>query len=223
MKDKISVLIVDDQKLFSESLSSIISSISDEINIIAKAMDGIEAIEKVRELKPDVILMDLNMPRMNGVEATRKILQEFPSTRILMLATFENDEAVYTALSYGALGYLLKDVSAHTLVASIKAVYEGLVSFSPNIAANIARKNIESKHGDIENRHSFNLLDSEIRDFTEREKTILEMMLKGTKNRNIADELHIGEQTVRNYVHTIYTKLNVHDRYELLSLLNRKS
>ena len=140
MSNKIRVLLADDQRLFTESICTLISNYAEDIEIIGIAATGAEAVRLAETLQPQVILMDVRMPGMDGVKATEKILKSFPQIRIMMLSTFDEDEYVKEALHQGASGYLLKDISPTELIASIRAIKEGSVQISPSVAAKLVEQ-----------------------------------------------------------------------------------
>jgi DNA-binding NarL/FixJ family response regulator len=214
---KIKVLLVDDQILFVESLRTVLES--ENFDVIGMVTDGQLALESIDINIPDVILMDVRMPNMNGVECTRIIKTKYPEVRILMLTTFDDDEYVIEALNYGAAGYLLKDVHSSELVSAIHAVYEGGVLIAPRVATNIFRK-LSQQSGEKQKVEKplnqpdwFNSLNN-------REKEILILMAKGMDNKEIAKQLYVGEQTIKNYVSIIYSKLGVRDRALVSKMVN---
>jgi len=214
MHKGIRLLLADDQKLFTESMRTIIERYSDDIEVVGAATTGVEAVEMARQLKPEVILMDVRMPGLNGVEATRAILDEFPAIRIMMLSTFDEDEYVTEALRLGAAGYLLKDISPSELIASIRAIKEGTVQISPSIASKLVDQ-LYSRDGT--HPHGFGGFDN----LSQRESEICTMIAKGYGNKQIAAELFIAEQTVRNHVSSIYSKLGIQDRFQIIQLMNK--
>ena len=212
----IRLLIVDDQSLFAESLKTSLINYAPDIDIIGVAADGQKATEMAIELKPEIILMDVYMPILDGVEATHQILQQNPSTRIVMLSTFGEDEYLRKALEHGASGYLLKDISPTELIASIRALRSGVIQISPQIVERL----VLSLH---EARASSSKLEKRFESFqrlTKRERDVFFLLATGCENKKIADRLGLAEQTVRNQVCTIYSKLGVHDRFEIIQLAN---
>ncbi len=216
MGDKIRVLLADDQKLFTESIRTLIESYAEDIEIVAVATNGAEAVKLAQRFKPQVILMDVRMPEMNGVEATRRILAEFPSTRIMILSTFDEDEYVREALHLGAAGYLLKDISPAELIASIRAIKEGAVQISPSVATKLVDQLYRREGAAPAQLEWYDAL-------SQREKEICAMIAKGHGNKQIARELSIAEQTVRNHVSSIYSKLGIKDRFQIIQLANKLS
>ncbi len=216
--EKINVLLVDDQLLFVESLRVVLEKMVNDIQVVGIAHDGQQAIELAASLHPDVILMDVRMPGINGVESTRVIKRQFPEIRVLMLTTFEDDEYVIEALNCGAVGYMLKNVPPAELVAAIRAVYEGNVLIASKVATNLVKKLVNPKPGDGEAKAA---APDWLNELSNREKEILSLIGQGHDNKEIAKKLYIGEQTVRNYVSIIYYKLGVRDRVLVAQMANK--
>ncbi len=208
--EKIKVLLVDDQTLFVESLKTVLEKEAEDIIIVGKAFNGRDALDMAASREPDVILMDVRMPEMNGVESTRAILEKFPDIKVLMLTTFDDDEYVMEALRFGAVGYLLKNVSSAELVAAIHAVNEGVVSIAPKVASKLVNKLFQPADERMLAKEP--VPPAWINELSHREKEILSLIAKGYDNKEIAKKLYIGEQTVKNYVSIIYYKLGVRDR-----------
>lgn len=209
--EKIKVLLVDDQILFVESLRMVLEKMTNDIIVVGVAQNGREAVELASALQPNVILMDVRMPEMNGVESARIISDRFSEIRIIMLTTFDDDEYIIEALKYGASGYLLKNVPPADLIAAIRAVFEGNVLMAPKVASKLVEKLVnttEDKPSVDITLNSPDWLDQ----LSNREKEILSLIAQGYDNREIAKRLYIGEQTVRNYVSIIYCKMGVKDR-----------
>jgi DNA-binding NarL/FixJ family response regulator len=207
--DSLSVLIADDQVLFAESLSYVLRGAGAGIEVIGIAADGERALEMVERRQPDVILMDVRMPRIDGVEATRLIHRRYPEVRIVMLTTFDDDEYVYYAVKHGAVGYLLKNIRPDDLVHSLKAVAAGGTLFTRSISSKVIKAG-EGAAGD---------LDAMLADLTVREREVLALVMDMRNNRQIAERLSLSEQTVRNYVHSLYDAFEVKDRMELIQRL----
>ena len=221
--DTIRVVLVDDQVLFAKSLKTVLETYTEDIKIVGLVHNGEEAIECARSTQPDIVLLDVRMPGMDGVKAAHIIHEELPKIQVIMLTTFDDDEYVREALQYGAVGYLLKDIDPSELIASIRAVYKGSVLISPAVAAKLV-KHIEhfAKHPDAPSGNSFTVppwLDS----LTKREKEVLSMLAKGYNNKEISNLLFIAEQTVRNHVSTIYSKLGIHDRIKTMQMALKAS
>jgi DNA-binding NarL/FixJ family response regulator len=214
---KIKVLIVDDQELFAHGLEIILRGHGrEEISVVGTAANGKEAVAKAEALRPDVVLMDVRMPVMDGVEATRIIHQRDASIRILILTTFDDDQYVADALANGAQGYVLKNVKADDLVTSIKAVYAGNLYVSSAVGTRLirhARADMQRATGrPIEYQGEINYLLSTFETLKSREAEILHLILQDYDNQEIAQRLFIAEQTVKNYVTVIYDKIGVRNR-----------
>ena len=212
MRGKVRVLLADDQRLFAESISTLIREYADDIEIVGIASNGKEAVRLAEALEPHLVLMDVRMPGLSGVEAAKEILSRLPKTRIMMLSTYDEDEYVKEALRLGASGYLLKDISPTELIASIRAIRGGAVQISPSVAARLVER-LSDKRGELPALQGYSSL-------TQREKQIFVMLSKGYVNKQIAKELFIAEQTVRNHVSLIYSKLGIKSRFELIRLAN---
>lgn len=214
------VLIVDDQLLFAKSLQTFITNYAEDMIVIGIASDGHQAVEMARELSPDVILMDVYMKKMNGVRATRYIHSEFPTIKILMLSTYDEDDNVKQAILAGASGYLLKDISPTELIISIRSLQSGILQISPSVVHALLKKTY------VEGTNSTNKLASDpfqklTQNLTKREREIFILLATGYENDMIVEKLNISEQTVRNYISTIYDKLNIKDRFEIIRLANQ--
>ncbi len=219
MSDRIAVLLADDQLLFVESLKTVLETRAADLSIQDIAHNGLEAVEAVRRRKPDIILMDIRMPVMDGVEATRLIHQEYPDVAIMMLTTFDDDEYVTEALKVGAAGYLLKDSPPNELIAAIRSLLQGSVIISPQVANKLLRIGDAGKK-----RESAAEAEPEVLKFlSRREIEILRLIGQGEDNTGIADKLFISEQTVKNHVSVIYSKLNIHNRIKVMQLADRFS
>lgn len=211
--EKIKIVLVDDQTLFVESLKTVLETRTDDLQVVGVANDGKRAVEVVAETSPDIVLMDVRMPLMNGVESTKLIKERFPDMRVLMLTTFDDDQYVVEALRLGAVGYLLKNMPPAELISAIRAVYEGGVLISPQVANKLLGliTNAQSKVEELpENNRDHSLVNQ----LSSREKEILRLMAEGLDNKEIAAKLYIAEQTVKNYVSVIYSKLGVRDRVQ---------
>lgn len=212
--NEIKVLLVDDQMLFVESLRTVLETRAEEIRVVGVALNGREALELASKEKPDVVLMDVRMPEVNGVECTRILKERFPEVKVLMLTTFDDDEYVVEALRLGAAGYLLKDVPPTDLISTIRAVYRGGVMISPKVASKLVEKLVQVSHGEPEQLSSSPQSPVWLGELSNREKDILRLLAKGYDNKEIAKRLYIAEQTVKNYVSIIYSKMGVKDRVQ---------
>ena len=197
--DKISVLIVDDHPVVRQGLHSFLQ-LQNDLEIVGEAADGLEAVEKVDELLPDVVLMDLVMPKVDGIAAIRRITALSPSTRVLVLTSFSDDDKVFSAIKAGALGYLMKDSSPADLAEAIRAVYRGEPSLDPEIAKKLMDQLSKGEEVIAEE------------DLTTREKDVLRLIARGNSNKEIAASLNISEKTVKNHVTNILQKLHLSDR-----------
>jgi DNA-binding NarL/FixJ family response regulator len=202
---RISMVVADDQRLFRESIAGLLAA-ELFISVVGVASNGLEAIELVRQSRPDFILMDVKMAQMDGIEATRRIKAEFPETKIILLTTFVTDGYVLEGLAAGANGYILKDISAVGLISAIRAVDNGEQVTAPDITSRmlqlLEKKNTLKGHG----YHSL----------TAREMEMLALIARGKLAKEISRTLAISEKTVRNHISSIYRKLNVFDRSQLV-------
>ena len=217
MTNKYRTIIADDHVLFAESLKIVLSMRARDLEVVGVAYNGEDAVRLVNELEPDIVLMDVRMPTMDGVEATRIIHERHPAVKIMMLTTFSDDKYVYDAMSHGAEAYLLKDVSPNELIASIRATLNGAVLISPSVAAKVINLSHETSRRDLQSRlgpedHGRQL-------FSERDRRILKLIAEGFDNRTIAERLFLAEQTVKNRVSDIYSRLGVHNRIQAIKML----
>ena len=200
MSDPIRLLIVDDHELVRQGFIAMMS-VEPNLDVVGEAADGVEAVELARSLQPDVILLDLAMPRKDGIEATREIRVDNPNARILIITSFAEDEKVFQAVKAGALGYLLKDSSPEALLRAINAVYEGRLSLHPDIALKL----IEELNRPLDQPPTEDPL-------TEREEEVLILVAKGLSNKEIAERLVVTERTVSAHVSNILGKLHLANR-----------
>ena len=202
MKDKVRVLIVDDHPLFREGMRGRLDRVG-EITVVGEAASGDEAVDLARELEPHVILMDIKMPGLNGIEATREIRQASPEVGVLVLTMFEDDDSVFAAMRAGANGYLLKGSGGEEVVYAIRAVASGEAVFGAGVAERII--GFLSGPRPATPRRAFPEL-------TEREEEVLSLVAQGKSNQEIASRLFVSLKTVRNHVSNILLKLQVADR-----------
>ena len=204
------VLLVDDHALFRQGLAGLLSS-QDGIEVVGEAADGAEALEKARELVPDLILMDINMPTVNGLEATRLIKGELPHTRIVMLTVSEDDHDLFEAVKNGAEGYLLKTLKATELFELLKGVFQGEAPISPTMARKLLSEFAQlSRHQNHESDGDHGAADS----LTRREREVLQYLSDGAPDKEIANRLCISQRTVKNHVHNILEKLQLQNRVQ---------
>lgn len=208
---KIRVLITDDQTELAQELKSVLET-DDGIEVVGLAADGFEACEKLAETQPDVVLMDIRMPNMNGVVATQRIKAEAPDVKVLILTTFDDSDYILNAINNGASGYLLKDIGGAALINAVKNAYEGDTILPAKIARRItdAAKNVAADR-EIKLTRAFALSD--------REVEIALMMYEGFTNRQISAALKLTEGTTRNYVSSIYIKTNSENRTEAVQAI----
>ena len=202
MKDTVRVLMADDHPLFREGMRGRLDRV-DDIAVVGEASSGGEAVEFAHRLTPHVVLMDIKMPGLNGIEATREILRAKPQIGVLMLTMFEDDDSVFAAMRAGAKGYLLKDSGGEGVVHAIRAVTSGEAVFGPGVAERII--GFFSAPRSAAPRRAFPEL-------TEREEEILSLVAQGKSNQEIAGQLFVSVKTVRNHVSNILVKLQVADR-----------
>jgi len=201
----ITILLVDDQPLFREGLRTLLS-VQPDLKVVGEAGDGEEAIKLCRTLKPAVVLMDLQMPVLDGVEATRRLHHEQPDSRVIVLTTFDDDEMVFDGLRAGALGYLLKDAPSEKLAEAIRAAARGESFLQPSIAAKVVAEfaRLTAKRSPP--------AQALIEPLSDREQEILALIATGATNREIGNQLFLAEGTVKNHVTNVLGKLGVRDR-----------
>jgi DNA-binding NarL/FixJ family response regulator len=209
MTEIIRVLLVDDQKLIREGLQTLME-LQPDIDVVGEAENGLEALAKYEELTPNVVLMDIRMPEMDGVTATREIITRWPGALVIILTTFDDDQYVFEGLRAGAQGYMLKDVSGKEIAAAIRTVAGGGTLIEPSVArkvvAEFARLTPAAPPPDDE------LID----ELSEREAEILGLMAHGLTNKEIAQQLYLAEGTVKNYVSNVLRKLDARDRTQAI-------
>ena len=208
----IRVLVVDDQRIVRQGLTTILKY-EPGIEVAGQAADGLQAVELVGELAPDVVLMDLKMPRLGGIPATRRICRQWPETQVIILTTYDADDLVFEGIKAGAKGYLLKDASAEELVAAIRGVMRGESSIDPAVARRVMEEFQRLAASEAVGRSRTEVRDEPlVEPLTPREEDVLDLLAEGLSNREIAGRLHLTEGTVRNYVSTIIAKLQANDR-----------
>jgi DNA-binding NarL/FixJ family response regulator len=207
MKEPIHIMLVDDQALFREGLRTLLS-VQPDFKVVAEAANGEEAIRLAHEYRPEVILMDLRMPILDGVSATRRILASLPDCRVIVLTTFDDDEYVFDGLRAGAMGFLLKDTSSEKLFDAIRAAVRGEYFLMPSITARVM-----AEFSRLSNQapHRSDMLPNSL---SEREVEVLRLVATGLSNKEVADKLVIAEGTVKNHLTNILGKLGVQDRLQ---------
>lgn len=213
MMDTTKVLIVDDQRIMLDGLKTILE-MDERIEVVGLASDGKEALALVVKLKPDLVLMDIRMPIVDGVEATKMIKSQYPNVVVLMLTTFDDDEYIINALSYGAAGYLLKDIDGEQLILAIHQAMNGNIIMPGRVAAKIV--------ANIKTQQPSTVEIPELSEFSEREQTIIKCIIEGYNNKEIANQLFLTEGTVKNYVSIIYSKICVTNRSQAILYFKNK-
>ncbi|MTI68806.1 MAG: response regulator transcription factor [Firmicutes bacterium] len=203
--DKIKVLIADDHSLMRQGLKQILE-LEDKIDVIGQASDGKEALNKTISMKPDVILLDINMPEITGIEVLRRLKDIGTDSKIIMLTIHDDREYLYETVNIGADGYVLKDSDSDTLIKAIKDVNEGETYIQPNLASLLVRK-YSTKEDNKKEKTKKDLL-------TRREYEVIGLIAEGMNNREIAEKLFISEKTVKNHVSNIFKKIQVSDRVQ---------
>jgi DNA-binding NarL/FixJ family response regulator len=202
----IRVLLVDDDALMRAGLASILSSDA-AVDVVGEAADGRDAVERVDALRPDVVLMDVRMPEVDGITATRDVVAASPDTRVVILTTFEDDEYIFGALTAGASGFLLKRTTPESLIEAIKAVAAGDSLLSPSVTRRVIDRMAALPSGEA-------LLDRRLEELTARERDVFEQIARGLSNAEIAGVLVIEESTVKTHVKRILMKLGLRDRVQ---------
>lgn len=206
----IKVIIADDQELIRESLK-IVLGLHEDLDIVALCASGFEVLDALKKNKADIVLMDVRMPEMDGVYCTRLIKERFPETKVIILTTFDDDDFVFSALKYGASGYLLKGVSMDELYRSIKTVYQGGAMINPDIATKVfsmfSKMNSDNMiiHVDVQDQ----------KELSRNEWRVIQQVSYGLSNKEIAGKLYLSEGTIRNYLSSILSKLRLRDRTQL--------
>ncbi|MUH00151.1 response regulator [Scytonema sp. UIC 10036] len=207
----IKVLLADDQNLIRQGLKALLE-LEEDLEIVGEAENGEMALHLIEELHPDIVLMDIRMPIMDGVAATREIRKRFPKVKVLVLTTFDDDEYVKAALQNGATGYLLKDTPSEELAFAIRAVHRGYTQLGPGIVKKLLSQ--------VPPVSATQPLPSGLVELTPREKEVLRLIAIGASNREIAQQLFISEGTVKNHVTNILNRLNLRDRTQAAIFAN---
>lgn len=206
----IRVLLADDHPFFLYGVSTYLKTVP-EIEIVGEANSGEDVVNQAKQLNPDVILMDIRMPGMNGIEATKKIKQSNPKTNILIFTMFKDDQSVFTAMRMGAKGYILKDAGKEEIIRAIKTIAAGEAIFSAEIAAKMVHYFSSTRPAASEQLFP---------ELTSREREVLYLIADGAANKEIAEHLNISNKTVSNYVTNILNKLRVSSREEAIQIVN---
>jgi DNA-binding NarL/FixJ family response regulator len=211
--ETISVLLVDDHALIREGLRQLLS-LETDLRVVDEATDGLEAIQKVRQFQPDVVLMDISMPVVDGIAVTRQLTHEFPGSAVIMLTMHHQDQQVLQAMKSGARGYLLKTASSQEVARTIRQVHQGHVQIEPELADTII-----SEFRRLSNQHT---AQSQLADLSSKEIDILRCVAMGLSNKEIAVQLAYSEKTVKNYLSIIFQKLGIRDRTQAAILAFRQ-
>jgi DNA-binding NarL/FixJ family response regulator len=199
-------LIVDDHQLMRDGLVRLLS-LEPDVEIVGTACDGKEAVQKVGALSPSLVLMDIRMPELSGIQATKQIKTEHPGVEIVLLTMHDEDDYVFEGIAAGASGYLLKDSSREELISTIQQVHAGQASLTPSVTRRVMQEFATLQQGKREKPNG-----SKPEELSRREMDVLELLVKGLSNKQIAKELFIDETTVKTHLHRIFEKLNVRDR-----------
>lgn len=205
MSERIRLMLVDDQRLMRDGLRTILE-LEPDLEVVAEAENGRQALEQYAAKRPDVVLMDIRMPEMDGVEATRRLVDGNPDALIIILTTFDDDQYVFEGLRAGALGYLLKDVSGAELAEAIRTVNSGGALIEPSVARKMVAEFARIAPASKEQTERL------VEPLTEREEEVLRLLAQGLTNREIARRAHLAEGTVKNYVSAILNKIGARDR-----------
>ena len=208
---KTRIAIIDDHQLFREGMKRILE-FEENFEVVAEGADGSEALSIVEEHRPDIVIMDINMPNINGVEATKQLIETYPDTKVVVLSIHDDENYVMRALQTGATGYLLKEMDADTLIEAVKIVAEGGSYLHPKVTHNLIREYRRLASGKEENKERKQEVRWPLHLLTRRECEVLQLLADGKSNRGIGEALYISEKTVKNHVSNILQKLNVNDR-----------
>ena len=208
MSETINILLVEDQTLMRQGLKTILD-LEPGLRVVGEASDGESGVKMALEMRPDIVLMDVQMPRLNGVEATAQLCRQWPAAKVIILTTFDRDDYVYQGVRAGALGYLLKDAPANRLIETIRRVHNGEVFIQPEIASRALREMMRPTTSTLES-------------LSEREREVLVLLAQGASNRDMAEKLFITEGTVKNHVSNILAKLQAENRTQAADIARRQ-
>ncbi|MUK90811.1 response regulator [Ornithinibacillus sp. L9] len=219
---QINIVLIDDHKLFREGVKRILE-FEPSFNVVAEGDDGIMATKLVKEFNPDVVLMDINMPNMNGVQATADLVRLFPKTSVIILSIHDDESYVTHALKTGAQGYLLKEMDSNSLIEAIKVVSDGGSYLHPKVTHNLVQEYRRLSKESV-TRTADNVVEYHrpLHILTKRECEVLQLLADGKSNRAVAESLYISEKTVKNHVSNILQKMNVNDRTQAVVSAIRK-
>jgi DNA-binding NarL/FixJ family response regulator len=207
MANVIQILLVEDQTLMRQGLKTILD-LEPGFRVIGEAADGASGVQMALEMRPDAILMDIQMPQLNGVEATAQLCRQWPEAKVIILTTFDRDDYVYQGVRAGALGYLLKDAPANKLIETIRRVHAGEVFIQPEIASRALREMMRPT--------------ATAEPLSEREREVLVLLAQGASNKDMAEKLFITEGTVKNHVSNILAKLQAENRTQAADIARRQ-
>ena len=207
MADVIQILLVEDQTLMRQGLKTILD-LEPGLRVIGEAANGESGVQMALEMRPDVVLMDIQMPHLNGVEATTQLCRQWPEAKVIILTTFDRDDYVYQGVRAGALGYLLKDAPANKLIETIRRVHSGEVFIQPEIASRALREMMRPTTTSVE-------------PLSDREREVLVLLAQGASNKEMAEKLFITEGTVKNHVSSILAKLQAENRTQAADIARR--
>jgi len=205
--DDVKVLVADDQRLVREGIASLLN-IQEGISVVGMAVDGLDAVQQALDLVPDVVLMDVQMPVMDGIAATKEIRQKLMDCQVLMLTTFDDDEYILKSLQAGASGYLLKDIPADDLAQAVRLTHAGIYQMAPSVVGKLVGHLVTHKEVSESKSPVINV------DLTDREMDVLRLVATGATNKEIAEALFVSEGTVKNHVSSILSQLGLRDRLQ---------
>ncbi|HLR14365.1 MAG TPA: response regulator transcription factor [Bacillota bacterium] len=222
MDKTVDIVLIDDHKLFREGVKRILDY-EDSFQVVAEGGDGLAASKLVKEYQPDVVLMDINMPEMNGIQATANLVSQYPDTYVIILSIHDDESYVTHALKTGARGYLLKEMDSDSLIEAIKVVSEGGSYLHPKVTHNLVKEYRRlARERSVSNAEEQVIYQKPLHLLTKRECQVLQLMAEGNSNRSISETLFISEKTVKNHVSNILQKMKVNDRTQAVVTAIRK-